>query len=125
MDISMQTIYLISASIGILAMILQVRKLVVVKQSDGFSLTTWAVLVCCQIVSYLYASSIGAVAYMYVNAASIALYLVMVFLIIKYRKRRGLIETLLYWKQRGREEEQDLVFKLGTIRSFLKLNKDL
>lgn len=121
----MQTIYLISASIGILAMIPQIKKLIVVKQSDGFSLTTWAVWVCCQVIALMYASSIEAYAYMYVHATYIVFHATMVILIIKYRKRRGLVETLLYWKQRGREEEQDLVFRLGSIRTLLRPDKNL
>ncbi len=103
-------------------MIPQIKKLLVVKQSDGFSLTTWAVWVCCQCVSLLYASSIGATAYMYVNAVYITFYATMVFMIIKYRKRRGLMETILYWKRRGREEEQDPLFRLGNI-SFMQKNE--
>lgn len=117
----MQTIYLISASIGILAMIPQIKKLLIIKQSDGFSLTTWAIWVCCQTVSFMYASSIGATAYMYVNAAFIVFYATMVVLIVKYRKRRGLIETILYWKQRGHNEEQDALVRLGGFLTFLKV----
>lgn len=125
MNISIQTIYLISASIGILAMIPQIKKLLIVKQSDSFSLTTWMVWVCCQVVSFTYASSIGAHAYMYVHATYLLFYIMMVFLIVKYRKRRGLIETLLYWKKRGREEEQDVIFKIDNLFSSLKTGKEL
>ena len=124
MDISIQTIYLISASIGMLAMIAQIKKLLVVKQSDSFSLTTWTVWVCCQAIAFMYASSIGAHAYMYVHATYMVFYITMVVLIIKYRKRRGLIETLLYWKKRGYQEEQDIVFKFDTLLSFLNPNKE-
>lgn len=120
MNIPMQTIYLLSASIALLAMVFQIRRLIHVKQSDGFSLTTWAVWVCCQSISFLYASSIGAYAYMYVNAACIVLYSIMVVLIIKYRKRRSLIDTLVYWKNRGYEEKQHISFSMKGIRTSLK-----
>ena len=52
---------------------------------------------------------------MYVNVVYITFYAAMVFMIIKYRKRRGLVDTILYWKRRGREEEQDSLFKLDNI----------
>ncbi len=123
MNISIQTIYLISASIGILAMIPQIRKLMIIKQSDGFSLTTWSVWVCCQSISFLYASSIGATAYMYVNATFVVFYATMVFLIFKYRKRRGLVETIAYWRQRGREEKRQVVFNSDHLVSSLRALK--
>ena len=124
MDISIQTIYLISASIGMLAMIAQIKKLIIVKQSDSFSLTTWTVWVCCQAVAFVYASSIDARAYMYVHATYMVFYITMVFLIVKYRKRRGLIESILYWRQRGHEEERDIILKLDGLFSFLNPNKE-
>lgn len=101
---TMQTIYLISSSIGILAMIPQLRRLIMTKQSDGLSLTTWGTWACCQMVSFAYAISINARAYMLVNVVWISFYWTMVFLIIKYRKRRSLLQTLVYWHKRGREE---------------------
>ena len=104
---TIQTVYLFSSAVGILAMIPQIRKLIVVKQSDGLSLTTWVTWGCCQCVSFLYAISVGATAYTYVNVAWISFYVTMVFLIIKYRKRRGLVETIAYWVRRGREEKRD------------------
>ena len=104
MSETIQTIYLCSASIGILAMIPQIRKLLILKQSDGLSLTTWGIWGCHQIVSLIYAFSINATGYMIVNAVWLCFYWTMVVLIIKYRKRRSLIETILYWFRRGREE---------------------
>lgn len=113
MDISIQTIYLISASVGILAMLPQLRKLIRVKQSDGLSLTTWSTWAVCQTVSFMYAMSIGATAYVYVSSVWIGFYLVMVFLIIKYRKRRGFKDTILYWIERGRNEKRRGLFHSG------------
>lgn len=101
---TIQVIYLCSASIGIAAMIPQIRRLLIIKQSDGLSLTTWGTWACCQIISFTYAVSINARAYMLVSAIWIGFYWTMVFLIIKYRKRRSLLDTVMYWMQRGREE---------------------
>lgn len=108
---TIQIIYFISASIGILAMIPQLRRLITTKQSDGLSLTTWGTWACCQMVSFAYAMSIDARAYMIVNVVWISFYWTMVFLIIKYRKRRSLLDTMLYWYKRGREEKSGLVFR--------------
>lgn len=107
-----QTIYLFSASIGILAMIPQIRRLLVIKQSDGLSLTTWGTWACCQVISFIYAVSINAKAYMLVSAVWICFYWTMAFLIIKYRKRRSLLDTVMYWMQRGREERTGFTFRL-------------
>lgn len=98
-------VYFASSAIGILAMIPQVRRLIVTKQSDGLSLTTWGTWACCQMVSFVYALSAGAHAYALVCTVWIAFYWTMVVLIIRYRKRRSLLDTLLYWHKRGREEK--------------------
>lgn len=105
------TIYLVSSSIGILAMIPQVKRLITIKQSDGLSLTTWGTWACCQVVSFAYAVSLDAKAYMLVSAIWVGFYWTMVLLVIKYRKRRSLLETLLYWFKRGREDEEHFSFK--------------
>ncbi len=104
-----QNIYLISAFIGILAMIPQIRKLIVIKQSDGLSLTTWSIWASHQIVSLIYAISIDAKGYIVVNAVWLGFYWIMVSLIIKYRKRRSLFETFLYWNKRGRGNGKNTV----------------
>lgn len=105
-----QTIYLISATVGIIAMIPQLRRLIKTKQSDGLSLTTWSTWACCQMVSFIYAMSIDARAYMLVGAVWITFYWTMVVLIVRYRKRRSLIETLLYWHKRGNDDKVQLSF---------------
>jgi len=103
---TIQIIYLISSAIGIIAMIPQLRRLLAMKQSDGLSLTTWGTWACCQMVSFAYATSIGAKAYMLVGAIWITFYWTMVILIIKYRKRRSLLDTLMYWHKRGEEDKK-------------------
>lgn len=99
-------LYFASSTIGIIAMIPQLRRLIMTKQSDGLSLTTWGTWACCQMVSLLYALSVGARAYALVCVVWIAFYWMMVVLIIKYRKRRSLLDTLVHWYRRGREEKQ-------------------
>lgn len=112
MNDTILTLYFISASIGIIAMIPQIKRLIATKQSDSLSLTTWGTWFCCQIVSFIYALSIGATGYIYVSMVWIGFYATMVFLIIRYRKRHSLLATILYWFKRGREEKrQALVFK--------------
>ena len=101
-----QIAYLISSSIAVFAMSSQIRQLVKTKQSDELSLATWATWGCCQVVSFVYATSIHATALMVVNVAWICFYITMVTLIIRYRKRRSLLATILYWMHRGREERQ-------------------
>jgi uncharacterized protein with PQ loop repeat len=98
---TIQIIYLISSAIGIIAMVPQLKRLITMKQSDGLSLTTWGTWACCQMVSFAYAASIGAHAYMLVGAIWITFYWTMVVLIIRYRKRRSLLDTILYWHRRG------------------------
>jgi uncharacterized protein with PQ loop repeat len=121
-----QIIYFISSSIGIVAMIPQVWRLIQTKQSDGLSLTTWGTWACCQMVSLAYAISINARAYVLVNIVWITFYWTMVFLIIKYRKRRSLLETLIYWYKRGREEKKhSLSFKAKDILSPLETPEKL
>ncbi len=111
MQETVQIIYFISASIGILAMIPQLRRLIISKQSDGLSLTTWGTWACCQMVSLAYAISINARAYMIVNVVWITFYWTMVFLIIRYRKRRSLLDTITYWYKRGRSDRIGALFK--------------
>lgn len=110
-----QTIYLISSSIGILAMIPQLVRLIKTKQSDGLSLTTWGTWACCQMVSFAYAISINARAYIIVNLFWISFYWAMAFLIIKYRKRRSLLDTILYWKKRGQTDTRHFIFNTDKI----------
>lgn len=119
-----QTIYLISSSVGIIAMIPQLVRLIKTKQSDGLSLTTWGTWACCQMVSFAYAVSINARAYMLVNIFWISFYWAMAFLIIKYRKRRSLLDTLLYWHQRGRDEKKQFVFSADKILPTTKVAKE-
>lgn len=116
MDNPIQIIYMISSSVGVCAMIPQIRRLLQRKESNELSLTTWTTWACCQCVSFLYAISIHATAYIIVNIAWISFYFTMVTLIIRYRKRRSLLATLGDWMQRGREERNNrLVFSTESL----------
>lgn len=90
-----EILYLISASIAVLAMVPQIKQLVLTRQSDELSLSTWTTWGCCQVVSLLYALSLHATAYIIVNVAWITFYGVMVTLIIKYRKKRNILRMVL------------------------------
>lgn len=107
--------YFASSTLGIIAMIPQLRRLIITKQSDGLSLTTWGTWACCQVVSLIYALSVGARAYAIVCVVWIAFYWTMSILIIKYRKRRSLLETILYWHKRGRDEKKHPVLGMDSI----------
>lgn len=87
--------YLISSLIAVGAMIPQVKRLVISKQSDELSLGTWATWGCCQLVSFLYALSLHVTAYIIVNIAWIAFYAVMVTLIVRYRTKRTLLKDVI------------------------------
>jgi uncharacterized protein with PQ loop repeat len=89
---SIEIIYLLSSSIAVLAMIPQVKRLLITKQSDELSLGTWATWGCCQLISLLYAFSLRIEAYIIVGIAWMTFYVVMVSLIIKYRKNRNIIK---------------------------------
>lgn len=95
MNNTIEIIYLISASIAVLAMVPQIKRLLLTRQSDELSLATWATWGGCQLISLLYAISLNAQAYIIVNVAWIAFYAMMVFLIIKYRTKRNLIGMVI------------------------------
>jgi uncharacterized protein with PQ loop repeat len=103
MPLSIQTIYLFTSFLTVLATIPQLKQLIHTKQSDQFNLMTWLMFGGNQLMSFAYAISINATAYIIVTMAWISFYIIMLFLIIKYRKRRNLFATLAYWFQRGRE----------------------
>jgi uncharacterized protein with PQ loop repeat len=95
MNNTIETIYLLSSLIAVCAMVPQVKRLVLTKQSDELSLGTWATWGCCQLVSFMYALSLNVRAYIIVNATWIAFYALMVFLIIKYRTKRNLVMMVI------------------------------
>ena len=98
-----EIVYLTSSSIAVLAMIPQVRRLLITKESDELSLGTWATWGCCQLVSLMYAVSLNARAYIIVNVAWITFYALMVMLIVRYRKQRNLLAAGMNLIRRRRE----------------------
>lgn len=80
-----QLAYLASSFIAIIAMVPQLRQLVRVKHSKEMNVNTWATWAACQVVSLAYALSVRATAYAVVSAIWIALYLLMVVLILRYK----------------------------------------
>ncbi len=91
MSIPIEIIYLTSSTIAVFAMVPQIKRLILTRQSDELSLGTWATWGCCQVVSFLYALSLNVRAYIYVSIVWFAFYALMVFLIIKYRTKRNLL----------------------------------
>ncbi len=79
-------LYIIASIAGIAAGIPQLRKLISTKQSDEFSLVTWLTWAAVQCVSLLYAIEVKATLYVAICAVWIAFYLVMIGLILKYRR---------------------------------------
>lgn len=71
----------------------QLRKLLVTKQSDEFSVTTWVIWLVAQAVSLIYAISIKDPLYTTVCALWTAFYIVMVGLIIHFRRVQPAAET--------------------------------
>lgn len=100
MHIPIEIIYLVSSVASVLAMVPQVKRLILTKQSDELSLGTWATWGCCQLVSLLYAISLNVRAYIIVNVAWISFYSLMVFLIVKYRKKRNIFREGISFIQR-------------------------
>ncbi len=86
---TIEIIYLSSSAIAVFAMAPQIKQLLVTKQTDELSLSTWLAWLGNQVVALFYAISINAVPYIIINFAWIAFYVIMAYLIFKYRKRPG------------------------------------
>jgi uncharacterized protein with PQ loop repeat len=95
MNFTIEIAYLIASLIAVIAMVPQIKQLLITKQSDELSLSTWSAWAGCQVVSLLYGFSIGAFAYIIVNFVWIAFYILMVALIIRYRIKKPSLATEL------------------------------
>lgn len=82
-----EIIYLSSSAVAVLAMAPQIKQLLVTKQTDELNLNSWLAWLGNQVVALFYAISIHAVPYIIINFAWIAFYLIMIYLIIKYKKQ--------------------------------------
>lgn len=79
--------YTLSVVLALSAAVPQIKKLLKIKSSSEFSITTWVSWLGAQAIAFIYAISVGAYAYMAASAAWVAFYALMVVLIIKYRPR--------------------------------------
>jgi hypothetical protein len=84
---TIELLYSLSVILALSAAVPQVKKLIKLKSSSEFSLTTWVAWLGTQIIAFVYALSVDAKAYMAASAAWVVFYLIIVMLIIKYRPR--------------------------------------
>ncbi len=82
--LALQVMYTLSAIVALAAGLPQMYKLIKTKNSDEFSLNTWVVWACTQMVSAIYLATLGDVLVVAICATWIAFYLAMVVLIVKY-----------------------------------------
>jgi uncharacterized protein with PQ loop repeat len=82
---SIELLYISMTSLSVFASLPQIRQLIVLKRSDEFSLTTWIIWTLAQISALFYSIHINSIPYLAVNIIWIIFYVVMLFLILKYR----------------------------------------
>lgn len=87
--------YMLATATAICAGAPQLRKLMITKQSDEFSLTTWIIWLVAQTVSLIYALTVKDRLYALVCVLWVAFYVVMVGLIVKYRTPKPVEEKEL------------------------------
>jgi len=91
---TIEIIYLSSSAIAVFAMVPQIKQLLVTRQTDELSLSSWLAWLGNQIVALFYAISIHAVPYVIINFAWIAFYMIMIYLIFKYRNQPSGLQEL-------------------------------
>lgn len=84
---SIELLYLMASFASIVAMAPQIKQLFIAKESDELSLTTWIIWTTYQSIALVYSISLGLIIYSLVNLAWVSFYLVMLTLILKYRKK--------------------------------------
>lgn len=85
----MKTAEIIYLSMGILAVGMSLPQLVKIwrsKRSDEFHIMTWTAMFMAQIISFIYAISIGARVYIALNIAWLSFHFLMIFLIMRFRR---------------------------------------
>lgn len=87
MFLQIEFIYLLASSAAIIAMAPQVKQLILTRRSNELSLPSWCIWCISQMTAVAYGISLHAVPYIVINGIWLAYYLVMVFLIIKYRRQ--------------------------------------
>src|SRR5882724_13490809 len=82
--------YLVLSVASVIAMVSQVKRLLITKQSDELSLTTWFMWATYQTSALVYSISLHAIPWLATNIAWLSFYAIMLTLIIKYRKKPAL-----------------------------------
>jgi hypothetical protein len=83
--------YLALSVASVIAMVTQVKRLLITKQSDELSLATWVMWATYQASALVYSISLHAVAWLATNIAWVSFYVIMLALIIKYRKKAATV----------------------------------
>jgi hypothetical protein len=81
-----EILYSIAGTVAVAAGSTQVRQLVRVGRSEEFSLATWAMWLCTQVISLVYTLTLGAVPLIVFNVLWVLLYGTIVILILYYRQ---------------------------------------
>lgn len=84
--IFVEIIYIITALVALSACLPQIKKLLVAKRSDEFSLQTWSIWTMTQLATLVYVMSLGEVLMILVNLSWVSFYAFMVVLIVRYRR---------------------------------------
>lgn len=87
--LKIELLYLIASTVAIVAMAPQVRQLFVTRDSRELHLPSWCIWSMNQLVAILYGISLQATPYIVINSIWFVYYLIMVALIIKYRKAKN------------------------------------
>lgn len=91
MILTIELLYLIAMTAAVAASGPQIRQLLITKQSDELSLSTWTIWLLTQCVATTYAISISSIPYAIASTCWLLFYLVMVMLIIRYRRTKPLL----------------------------------
>lgn len=81
-----EILYMLSTTVSLVSSIPQARRLVIAKRSDELSLATWCAWLGTQLISFAYALSIAQPALIFANIGWLTFYVVMVTLILYYRR---------------------------------------
>ena len=87
--------YLILSALSVVAMVPQIRQLLITKQSDELSLATWFIWGTYQTTALIYSITLHAIPWLITNLTWVSFYVVMLTLIVKYRKNPANVTTQL------------------------------
>ncbi len=102
---TLQIIYSISTSIAILASLPQIRQLLVTKRSEELNITTWSLWLCTQFVTLSYMVSIRDHLLIAVSTIWLVFYVIMISLILYYRRNPGGVITKAFRASRPLPDE--------------------